>query len=604
MKKIIVFMWLSLTTITLYGQEAYLNLERKIEDWMTSTKQEVVIPINESHKTIEFPNYGYSITGYFKKGVIQEGSWITISDNKNNYKLSGVVLSWSRVKGVIEESNGICTYGIFKVSNYPEENIISRIKYAKELQIRNEQIEYYKGYYNDCPTILSMNPTCLAIDGKTSGRTYIGFYSPLDREDVELIGYKNLKELILTVNENCCIQKDYDYQHRFLGTVKPILRESGYISFRHLEGDEINNPETPETKISVKRMGDVVKMLRIYRPNNIVISEELIVPANLISEENIRNIKFYYQNASEIYRVHKDSSRYKGQFKVDIVDIDDKSFTSKITYTYGTYTFGNGDVFKGNLSGRYYAGIPIDGIMTFNDGKKADGTWIQEYELTQSQLDKLQKEYKYPTAIRDAAKKMEYSNKYIKYGHKNPEAQASICFFCPDNEHIMLRWPEYILYDKQTELYICKHKESPNATFVEFKTDKKGNHIMEIIYDNYDFKNSTKSVPKYINILTWYPNDEIKSIRTYHYSSEQLYLALNFFSDGTLKNAYLYGVGYDDKLVLRKSKESHPTLGGYTSRLYDLFGDYEKSISWSIGDVTWLLSVRKFDITDFKQVDF
>ena len=195
MKKTLFIIGALLACIQSFGQEAYVELLTDIEHWISSTKKETTFISNKLAKTVDFPEYGYSITGYFKKGIIEKGSWIIISDNRNNYKLSGVVLNDSQIKGLIEKSNGECTYGVFRVSIYPSENIINKVKYATELQIKDIEISYYKGYYNDCPTILSMNPSCLAINGKTTGRGYVGFSCSLDPDNVALIGYKNLKDL-------------------------------------------------------------------------------------------------------------------------------------------------------------------------------------------------------------------------------------------------------------------------------------------------------------------------------------------------------------------------------------------------------------------------
>lgn len=607
MKKLIFFTWLSLTSITLYGQEAYLNLESKIEKWMTSTKQEVIIPINDSYKTIEFLNYGYSITGYFKKGYVQAGSWITISDNKNNYKLSGVVLRNSQVKGVIEESNGICTYGVFDVSNHTLGNIINKIKQAQELQITNVQVEYYKGYYNDCPTILSMNPASLAIDGKTAGRGYYGFYCPLKSDVVDNIGYKNLKELILTADENCCLQKGD--LHKFLGTVKPVLTDTGYIAFMRLEGDEINIPGAAETKISVKREGDVVKLLRIYKPDDIMVSDELTAPSSLIPDEKLRDIRTFYQNVIEICSIFRDGSSYRGKVKVNIVDsADGKTFTPKLTLTHGTYTFSNGDVFTGNLSGQYYGGIPIDGTMKFADGTEASGNWLKKYNLTQKQANSLISK-KFPTTIRGQAKEYQraaeeraFFETYIKY--ETLSEYNRIHFFSPDAESLNACYPSYLLYNKKTGYYTCISKK--DEILLSFKVDNKGQHIVETIYSN-----TENNKPKYINILTYYSNGKVQSIKSYHYDSRQIYLVVNFFSDGIIKNAYMYDRGNSNKIILRKSKESHPTLGGFTSKLYDLDGNYEKTIEWHIGEWHDLykteyanLNPGVLDLSKFKQIEY
>ena len=154
---------------------------------------------------------------------------------------------------------------------------------------------------------------------------------------------------------------------------------TGYIAFMRLEGDEINIPGAAETKISVKREGDVVKLLRIYKPDDIMVSDELTAPSSLIPDEKLRDIRTFYQNVIEICSIFRDGSSYRGKVKVNIVDsADGKTFTPKLTLTHGTYTFSNGDVFTGNLSGQYYGGIPIDGTMKFADGTEASGNWLKK----------------------------------------------------------------------------------------------------------------------------------------------------------------------------------------------------------------------------------
>jgi hypothetical protein len=75
----------------------------------------------------------------------------------------------------------------------------------------------------------------------------------------------------------------------------------------------------------------------------------------------------------------------------------------------------------------------------------------------------------------------------------------------------------------------------------------------------------------------------VNTINSYYYKTKKLYLSCNFFSDGKVRSAYQYASGNNGKNILRKSKESHPTLGGYTSKLYDLDGRYERDIQWKIG---------------------
>lgn len=86
---------------------------------------------------------------------------------------------------------------------------------------------------------------------------------------------------------------------------------------------------------------------------------------------------------------------------------------------------------------------------------------------------------------------------------------------------------------------------------------------------------------------------------------------INFYSDGSFKNAYMYGRGNSGKTILRRSKESHPTFGGFSTKLYDLDGNYEKTIDWNIGESISLfggsgwenLSPAVLDLKKFKIVE-
>ena len=73
----------------------------------------------------------------------------------------------------------------------------------------------------------------------------------------------------------------------------------------------------------------------------------------------------------------------------------------------------------------------------------------------------------------------------------------------------------------------------------------------------------------------------------------------------------MYVRGNSNRIILRKSKESHPTLRGFTSKLYDLDGNYEKTIKWSIGEghdlfETWYANLNPgvLDLSKFKQIEY
>ena len=551
----------------LFGQEDYFKLRNEIYEWMSSTSKDQKISADKYPKAIEYPEYGYSIVGYFKKGVLQDSTSVVICGSGKSFKLSGVVTGTTYVKGVKEEADGVCTYGIFKVSNFQDGSVVSKVKKAGELRISEEDVQYYKGYYNDCPAILSVRKNCIAVDGKTGGRNFIGLHCPVKKSDITSIGYRNLKELLLTVSGGCRIEFDGGY--KFSGKLQPILQENGYVAFRHLEGEKTNTPDD-FAKVSVNKDGAFVNMFILYKPDNKVLSEEFRVPRSLISDENLWQVKVYLQNAKEVDRKYRDGSSYIGKFEVDIIDSEDGEMSSiAVKVTEGTYTYGNGDVFMGNVSGLYYGGTPIDGVTKFVDGTYVRGNWLLKYDLTQSQLDSLKSRKYPPTEIRKQAEKYQFSNTYIKYKTWRVE------YFSPESEEV-----ESVYLDDEVLLYVKKagwfRGINKGETQLDFWVDDHGRRGEEIIYSN--------GRPRYINQYAWYSNGEIRSIKSYHFDTKLIYLSINFFSDGSFKNAYQYEKGNNGETILRKSKEAHPTYGGFITKQYDLDGNYEKTIKWKIGD--------------------
>ncbi|MBQ5874695.1 MAG: hypothetical protein IIW60_02335, partial [Alistipes sp.] len=241
MRKLFVIICLLIGSTQLYAQKAYLELKKEIENWMNSVKSEVVVS-SEHPQTIHYPNYDYVITGYFKKGVLQDGSWVDILCDKGSTKISGVYYRGTGgmcIKGIKEEIS-TTTYGIFYVSNTANGLITNKTKSANNLIIVDRMMQFYAGSYGKCPVILSMEPSCIALDAKTGQRDFLGFYATLNSDDIDKIGYKNLKELLLTVHSNC--RMEYTQEHMFEGNMRLVLRDNGSIRFDRLEGEERNVP--------------------------------------------------------------------------------------------------------------------------------------------------------------------------------------------------------------------------------------------------------------------------------------------------------------------------------------------------------------------------
>lgn len=169
------------------------------------------------------------------------------------------------------------------------------------------------------------------------------------------------------------------------------------------------------------------------------------------------------------------------------------------------------------------------------------------------------------------------------------EYPDGIIYFCPNpilDTGYFRTASHRVTYDKTNKYYNTSDGE------LRFAVDEKGYRKWDILY--YENK------PIFFNVYTWYVNGVIESIKSYHYNSQNIYNAQNiyvichFFTDGELRSAYQYGSGNSNKNVLRKSKESHPTFGGYSCKQYDLNGKYERSISWKIGEEPYGLFIYKF----------
>lgn len=360
-----------------------------------------------------------------------------------------------------------------------------------------------------------------------------------------------------------------------------------------------NNKQTGDVvTLSVTSDGEFAKIWKEYRPGNTIISEELYVPSSLITADNVRDIKFYYQHANEISIEYEDGSTYQGKCRISVKDaMNEDGFTPVRTLTMGTYTYSNGDMFAGDMSGEKCAGIPVNGVMKFVDGSYKSGNWISEYQLSKKQMAVLDS-YKTPSMIKKAAEMYAWSQKYTVY-----EDGILIEYFSPDNEKLSFINYDEVLYEKDTQWYLCKKwNYGKKKVVLKFKIDSYGRRVKEIVYNNDDYK------PEYINHFELYSNGEVKTIRTYNYNSEKLYLVINCYSDGTLKSAYKYGTGNNGRNIIRlaKKEDNKNFFERFTTVQYDLDGNFERKVNWGIGEHSYTSNMINFtpeivDIKSFKK---
>lgn len=154
---------------------------------------------------------------------------------------------------------------------------------------------------------------------------------------------------------------------------------------------------------------------------------------------------------------------------------------------------------------------------------------------------------------------------FYQVGYMNPKAEGISTVIC-----------KYIVYDKDEHAYYCYDNIESKTLKLMISVDENGNRLQDIVY------NSSPSQPFIKNVFELYPDGNVKKLQSFLLPNTKPSLVLNYYSDGALRSAYLYGKGYSNSFVLRKSKESHPTIGGYTSKQYDFNGNYERNINWDI----------------------
>lgn len=439
MKKILLSLTALMIYSTAFAQLTYRYYDEKVEQWHKSIYKDNLTN-GAKEKTIDFPQFHYCITGSFTKGILTDGQTVRIYATESDpfLVLEGKVSYLANrlvVKGVKYTYDGkhtTKTYGSFYVSNCADNTMIYKPKKAGELCIADSEIEYFKGFYLDCPTIVcvSLNPY-IAVDGKTGGRGYIEYAAPLQQLKISEIGYDRPYDLLLTTKDNAIM--NWDSGLSFRGAVIPKITDEGLITFTLLSGEKTGFSQGYRT-IKVIEDGNKIRMQLENDPKNTTLYEETIYVADksLIPLESYWDMSMFYNNMEHIAWKYQNGDMYEGKAKCEIKMSDDKEQTSySTTLTDGNYTYSNGDSFEGNLSGDTFYGMFISGTTHFKNGDSKKGNWLSEYNLTPAQYSKLSS-YRYPSIIRDSAVVFNNNNLYdgyisaakkAEYGKKYAEAK-------------------------------------------------------------------------------------------------------------------------------------------------------------------------------------
>ena len=522
-------------------------------------------------KTIDFPAQHYSIVGIISKGILCEGTFARFYDTSSlapTLLLEGKVSYYDNrliVEGIkYAGTNKI--YGTFYVYNMDDFSMKYKHKKAGALRLKCSNASYLEGFYLKCPVIVRLNEySTIYVDGQTGGRGYSFLSAVIPDITFNDDDSFDLYQILLQAKDD--VTMCWENGTMFEGIVKPTIREDSAIVFQTLDGKKTGMTSGPKEITVSHENGNIVYTQKDNDDNQLLSKETLYVKDDgTISEKELWNLGKIYEHCYHAQWTYRNGDYFEGTINSVITP---ENISSKATN--GVFKYSNGDVFKGNLTTKNVGPFFTDGTTSFIDGTTEKGNWLGKYKLSNNQLGKVYK-CQNPTSARTLAKKLVRSNYYQDYKYA-----GSLEYFNPnyENKVSISTWDTYLTYDKTNHRYSCSGKTDKKIEVV-FTIDNKGFRQEEIVY-------GSNNKPEFINKFTWYSNGEIESIKSYSYGTKHIYLACNFFSDGKLRSAYQYCRGNSGENILRKSKESHPTLRGYTCKLYDLNGNYERSIDWDIG---------------------
>ena len=587
-----------LTYISAYPHNNFADMKEELNMWY-QTKTTTSISYTKNPKTIDFPTQHYSICGIIDKGVLCDGTVARFYDTtsvvpelllegKVSYTVGRLVIDG--VKYIRTSSGTNKIYGTFYVYNMDDFSMNYKPKKAGELRIKRDKISYLDGFFLDRAAIVRIsNVNTIYLDKKNEGNSFTFLSAEIPNISIKDDDSFDTFEMLLQANDG--VTMHWQDGTVFKGRVKPVPVE-GRIRFIPLEGQRWGMPNGPK-KISVQRdNGNIVFFQEYGEYNTLLYSEAWFVKddGSLVEEDYWNKLKIL-ENCYYAKWRYQNGDYFEGIIKYAITQNAD-SITSTIstTATKGIFKYQNGDRFEGDVSSSSVGPFFVDGTTYFIDGTITQGNWLNNFTLTNSQWQEVYRSPN-PTSAKELAQKLMYQNAYPKYKYSN-----CIDYFDPDTEDQQSTCPDYIIYDKSKKYFICVFDDG-NDLGSGFVVDDKGNIKLEssdhrrislrFAIDDNGYRNweivYKDDKPTYINEFTWYSNGIIESIKSYSYSTKKLYLACYFFSDGKLRSAYQYGRGNTGENILRKSKEAHPSYGGYTCKLYDLNGNYERSIEWEIG---------------------
>lgn len=562
------------TCLSAYSQNNFADIKREVNTWLQSVMS---VPYNKKAPiSIDFATQKYSIDGIMTKGRLCEGTIAKFYDTSSlipNLLLEGKVtyqvgrLIVKGIRYVKTETAEYKSYGTFYVFNIDDFTMNYKPKKAGRLRIERGELTYLEGLYEERPVIIKMKGVNSVYVGPTPGGKGYSFLSAVV-PDITLNEDSSfdIYQILLSI-ENDVIMR-WENGIVFKGKVKPTSIGNGLLGFYRLDGQHTRMNNSKITTVSHEN-GNIIYTDYCGEDDQLISMESYLVKDDgNVSEADYWNLEKILEHCYLAKRTYRNGNSFEGVIKAVFSQNADSGQIISTTATKGVFKYPNGDRFEGDVSSKSVGPFFIDGTTFFADGSKEKSNWFKNFKLANNQWEKVY-ECENPSSARTLAHKFMHSNNYPEY-----EYADMIQYFAPSYSKRERIWDCFIIYDKANKCYICKEKDN-KETILVFAVDNRGYRRWERVYKD--------GLPTYINEYTWYSNGVVESIKSFSYDTKKIYLSCNFFSDGKLRSAYQFGIGNKGENILRKSKESHPKLGGYTCKLYDLNGNFERSIDWNIG---------------------
>lgn len=605
--KILFFTLMLLCATSKAAIKSYSKVEQELSQWMSNVKKDSQASKNDKYKELDFSKCDYVVKCNFCGRFPSPKTWMSICNANGQEIVCGLTqydeekrrLSLTGVWNKHANDSVVHLYGSFAISNYDNDEIIFKTKKGRDLQITPISVNYYEGFYvtRDARAIVKVQqPSFIAIERTAEvipNHRIRYLYATITDDIFKTIQYDDIPSLLLHADQDVYLTRN---DLTFEGKIVDRKRDDdGRISFNLGEGKVFHNSSQYEYK-EIRISNDFIRYTYGNCSTSNLKKQDLFIP-----KEEGKSIAEYWdeiycwEHYDHIHFEYKDGATFSGSAKSVVTETENgKSITTNLGS--GTYVYANGDSFEGNLQGQHLGNIFFDGETTFADDKQiCYGNYLEVYKLTNDQNLNIAAKANCPTTAREMAEnyrkqnqKEEFRKSYIDY---HCTSWGKPLYFNPAKEYAKELHGSYMTYDKKNDTYRWHNTNNCNEVSDDsniqciFAINPNGSRKFEIVYEDPSSPMASSNyVPKYINEYTWYSDGSIEKIKCFDYYTQQIILVCNFFTDGTLRSAYRYRIGNNGNVVLSKSKEAHPTWGGYECKQYDLNGNYERSTSWEIGE--------------------